>query len=438
MPPAPPLIADSPCLRLRLPHSKSVAGRVIACAALYGSPLPAVEPDTDGDDAGRVAAAFHKLTACDTAEIAIGSGAAPLRFLLAAAASLPGKDISITCSDQLAARPHAPLVEALLRLGADIAMPAAGVFHVNGRRLEGGMLSIDASLSSQYISALMMAAPLWRRGLTLRLEGRPVSAPYIDMTARVMRSYGIAVSRNDDIIDVSPIAARRPHSPAADSSAAHEPEADWSAASYIYEAVALYGTRLPAVSLPGLLPPGLSLQGDARCAEIFAPFVSTRFTPDGAILTAAPAAARPASISIDMAHVPDLVPAFAATLCALRIPFSISGIEHLRHKESDRIEALGDVLGRLGYPVEARAPGASAQLTYSHSGAQTAARPATIEVPAHGDHRIAMSAAMLAPALAPCKIKIDHPQVVDKSFPGFFDVCRELFKSANYYEMRSK
>ena len=291
---------------------------------------------------------------------------------MAVAASMPGKEVTISCSPQLARRPHSPLICALRSLGADITELPGGQLHIRGRKLEGGRVDIDASLSSQFISALMMASPLWKQPLSLHITtDKCVSAPYIRMTGEVMRLFREATAVGEQAIPVEP---------------------DWSAASYIYEAVALGADSMPSVFIPGLLPMKHSIQGDARCAEIFAPFVDSDFIDEGAILT--PRKSDDAGpIDIDMGDIPDLVPAYAATLCGLGIPFIIRGIAHLHHKESDRIAALVSELSRLGYCLKAES---ADTLRGFGSSPLKILTESMIDVSAHGDHRMAMSLAVAA------------------------------------------
>lgn len=387
-------------LEIRLPGSKSISTRALTCRAVSGLDI-ALPGLTQCDDTVALAKAFGTLATHDKAEIDIGSGAAPLRFFMAVAASMPGKEVTISCSPQLARRPHSPLIYALRSLGADITELPGGRLHIRGRKLERGRVDIDASLSSQFISALMMASPLWKQPLSLHITtDKCVSAPYIRMTGEVMRLFREAVDAGHLVIPIEP---------------------DWSAASYIYEAVALGADSMPSVFIPGLLPMKHSIQGDARCAEIFAPFVDTNFTPEGAVLSRRQSAdARP--IDIDMGDIPDLVPAYAATLCGLGIPLIIRGIAHLHHKESDRIAALVRELGCMGYALKAE--GADTLRGFGIRPLNTFNEKA-IDVSAHGDHRMAMALTMLAEGTN-TRIRLDDESVVSKSFPDFFDIAGSL------------
>ena len=307
-------------------------------------------------------------------------------------------------------RPISLLVEALRSLGADIAYMETEGFpplRVRGRQLEGGTLSLPATVSSQYISALLMVAPLMHRGLRLHLEGEIASRPYIDMTLKLMRHFGAQADWTaETTLEVKPGTYRH------DVAFAVEP--DWSAASYLYEMAALSpGLRFSA---SGLLHPAVSLQGDSRCAELFGRLgVATRFLADGtAGIFRDPRVPLPERVEWDLGGQPDLVPALAATLCALGVRFRIGGIGHLRHKESDRLSALVSELGKCGHVLQAD----GGSLTYEGEMCAVRGKPV---IDTRGDHRTAMSIAPLAGRL-PCGLEIDDPRVVDKSFPGYWDL----------------
>ncbi len=400
-----------------LPGSKSVAARALTANAL--SPVPARLVNLpDCEDTRRLAenvpllrGALHPDEASPAsggrARAFLGSGGASFRFFLAAAASVPGLRVEADCSDQLRRRPVGPLTEALRGLGAHISSAdGKAPFLISGSRLAGGRMRMNADVSSQFVSALMLAAPMWGQGMRLTLEQEPVSAPYIEMTARVMRRFGAEAEVGGREIHVAPVPYRAPQE--------FEVEADWSAASYLYEMAALSpGLRFSA---SGLLHPAVSLQGDSRCAELFGRLgVATSFLADGtAGIFRNPRVPLPERVEWDLGGQPDLVPALAATLCALGVRFRIGGIGHLRHKESDRLSALVSELGKCGHVLQAD----GGSLTYEGEMCAVRGKPV---IDTRGDHRMAMSIAPLAGRL-PCGLEIDDPRVVDKSFPGYWDL----------------
>lgn len=392
------------------PPSKSISARALTVNAL--APTPAALTNLSYcDDTRHLARAFSLLAASsrDYAKplhIYIGDGAASLRFFLAAAASIPGTDVTVEGSRQLMSRPSMPLVDTLRSLGADISL-SDNAFHVRGKRLTGGIAEVDTTLSSQFVSALMLAAPQWEKGLEIRFNTRPVSYPYITMTARVMERFGVRVRLSEKGVEVPPGGYSAPERYAV--------ESDWSAASYLYELLSLSPGR--EVRTTDLCAPGKSVQGDAACATLFSCLgVTTEFHDDGSALIRS-GGPRKDYISVDMTDTPDLVPAFAAACCGTGTRFEIRGIGHLRHKECDRLTALVSELGKCGFVLTTHTD------SLSWDGKRTPLTEKKITIDSHGDHRIAMSLAPLG-LIIPCGLKTDHPEVVNKSYPAYWDMLR--------------
>lgn len=399
---------------IELPLSKSILTRAITISALSGC-----APVTSGvsEDTDFLAGAFSELlTGCrnrSQADIYIGDGAAPLRFFIAAAASMKGCKVNIEGSQQLSRRPHHLLIDALRQAGANISTTDNSFpIQICGSDLcAPDVIEIDSSLSSQYVSAIMMAAPLWTTGATIRMTGnRHVSQPYLHLTAEMMRRAGADVSFATDKIFVKP--------------GHYDPaglpcnERDWSAASYFYEYTALTGQPL---LLDELTPACTSLQGDAECASLFEKIgVKTVSLPD-ALRTDRVAQPFTSPFEADMTDTPDLVPALAVALTLSATPFSLHGVAHLQHKESNRLEALRSGLMQLG----AKVGGDNDTLTFSGQ-----LRPIDKKTPVifntHGDHRIAMAFAIAG--FKGYNIRLDDIRCIAKSFPDF---SRQLLRLQN-------
>lgn len=400
---------------MTLPLSKSVELRRMTMAFITGNAdsFNAGYDASQAQDIHNMANAIGAISAYDgqnPLEINIGEGAAPLRFFMALAASIPSPcPILLKGDGRLPERPNAILVETLHQFGADIAVAPDAIpgnslpLIIKGRKLKGGEIEIDCTVSSQYISALMMASVLWEDGLTLRfIGGKPVSMPYIRMTAKIMRAYGCDVTLTETEVRVKPGFDK-------DKIAGVPQEADWSAAAFLYEACFLIPhlrseilNRLPA----NLLPPWQSLQGDASCVKIFG-IIEIAWPYEEDIL--------------DMADTPDIVPPLAVALTLRGIPFTLSGIKNLRIKESDRIEALVLNLRKLGYILTATED----TLTFEGKSKVIASNTEDIiEIDSRGDHRIAMAFG-IASLLRP-EIRISHPECVAKSFPGFWQLLGEI------------
>jgi 3-phosphoshikimate 1-carboxyvinyltransferase len=270
--------------------------------------------------------------------------------------------------------------------------------------LEGGALAIPASVSSQYSTALMLIAPSLKNGLKLQLEGEVVSTPYVHMTVGLLQQLGFEAEFNNSTISVAPAAETAP--------TVYKPEADWSAAAYWYGFVALAPEG--EILLRGLTEN--SLQGDARLVRIFEELgVKTTFTAHGALLQKR-AAQLPGSLIINLNDTPDLAQPLAVTCAALGIGADFRGLQTLRIKETDRLLALQTELKKVGVV---------AQITDS-----TLKFPATkIHAPTapfetYEDHRMAMSLVLLATVFP---ITINNPEVVGKSYPGFWEDVKRVF-----------
>lgn len=383
------------CRDILLPASKSISNRVLIISALCDSPLP-VHNLSDCDDTAVMLNVLNLNASC----FDIGHAGTAMRFLTAYLSRIAGK-WEITGSGRMKERPVAVLVDALNRLGARIEYKEREGFPplvIRGSYLEGGEIEIPASVSSQYISALMMIAPYMEKGLTLKLEGRIVSRAYIDMTVAIMRRFGAEVQVGERIIAVRP----RPYVPVSFSV-----ESDWSSASYFYEWLAVRGEG--EIYLPGLLAD--SLQGDARQVGVWEKLgVKTFFETDAVRLKV-----RETAVSLlehDFTDMPDLVQSFAVACCLKKVPFSFTGLSTLRIKETDRIAALTAELAKLGYCLEAEGDNG---LRWEGVCGEVKQK----DINTYQDHRMAMAFAPAAwkfPGLI-----IRNKEVVAKSFPRYWE-----------------
>lgn len=385
-------------IRVLLPASKSISNRLLIMGAVSGGAVEAENLST-ADDTRYLRDALNS----GKREIWLGHAGTALRFGLAWAAVTPGERF-LHGSARLSERPVAPLVEALRSLGADISYPEKEGYApllVRGKKLRGGTVDLDAAVSSQFITALMLIGPVLDSGLELRLAGTVVSEPYLRMTARLMRRAGADVTFRENVIRIA-------ESGYGDTSIEVEP--DYSAASYFYAAAA-FNQNLE-IELPGL--PEKSLQGDAVVAEIFRRFgVETRFSARGALLT--PGEIIDDRAEYDFLACPDLAQTVAVTAAGLQKPFHLTGLQTLRIKETDRIAALAAELAKCAVGCKA----SEADLRINHFSDLSA----TPRIRTYDDHRMAMAFAPLAAVFG--EIIIEDPEVVSKSFPDFF---REIKK----------
>ncbi len=380
-----------------LPLSKSISARALVMSAL-GSERPdavAVCADTE---------AMSAALGSNDGNINIGAAGTAMRFLTAYYASQPGRTVTLDGCERMRQRPIGALVDTLRRLGAEIEYVGAEGYpplKISGKRLAGGEISIDSTLSSQFVSAVLMVAPTMSRPLTLKLTGDTVSMPYIKMTVAMMRDRGITVEMERDGISVAPGDYGR---------SAAVIERDWSAAAFWYEIAAITAGW---VTLKGMTEN--SVQGDSVLADIYPRLgVLTEWSDEGAELSATPDLF--SRVDLDMGDMPDLVQAVAVTACAIGLPFRLSGVGSLRHKETDRLEALRRELLKLGCVVEIEG---DAVISWEGRRMPVAQMPV---IETYGDHRMAMAFAPLS-VFVP-GIVIRDVEVVEKSYPGFWDDLR--------------
>ncbi|MDE6756873.1 MAG: 3-phosphoshikimate 1-carboxyvinyltransferase [Muribaculaceae bacterium] len=390
-----------------LPLSKSISNRMLIINALTPG-ASALSEIAECDDTDLLSKALA-LAAEATGEITVNTGAAgtATRFITAYLCSRQGISATVDGSERMRRRPMGILIDSLRALGADIkCLDNEGYLplHINGKQLKGGHLSIDASVSSQFISALMMIAPTMADGLTLHLDGNLLSKPYIDMTAELMRRSGAEVEFEAPYEEIT--IAPRPYC----KEGTREAERDWSAASYWYEASAL---TAGFVTMPGLQLP--SLQGDSACARLFEMLgVNTEPSEDvDNALEVAPTPEQFSRFETDLVDTPDLAQTLAVTAAMLGIPFHLRGLQSLRVKETDRLEALRAELDKFGIIVEIRN---DSELVWNGARHPIFERPV---IDTYDDHRMAMSFAPTAVIIP--GIVIRDAEVVSKSYPGFWD-----------------
>lgn len=388
---------------VQLPSSKSISNRALVINTLAGS-RNAPRNVSDCDDT-RVMLRWLSERSQPHNLIDIGAAGTAMRFSTALLAVTPGEEI-ITGTERMRNRPIGVLVDALRSLGATVSYVEKEGYPplriIGNPALEGGDLTLAGNVSSQYISALLMIAPVLRRGLRLTLTGGIISRPYIDMTLAMMRQYGaVADWTADNVITVEP----HPYTPCD-----YYVESDWSAASYWYQMVALSTHPASTITLPGLF--AQSLQGDSLGAQVFAKLgVRTEFKDNSVILTKIlPSTAR---LFQDFVTMPDLAQTFVVTCCMMNIPFHFTGLQSLKIKETDRIEALKCELRKLGYAIQDRND------SELHWNGERYPRTPNAAIDTYEDHRMAM-------AFAPCalrlpSININHPEVVSKSYPRYWD-----------------
>ncbi len=385
--------------QIMLPASKSICNRALAIHHLSGGGF-ALRNLSCCDDTRAMRSALAELPEV----VDVGAAGTAMRFLTAVLSAGEGRHV-ITGTARMKQRPIGLLVDALRSLGAEIDYVEAEGYpplRIAGRQLRGGSISLAAGVSSQFVSALLMIAPLLQEGLTLHLEGRVISRPYIEMTLSLMRRFGAEaewLTANDLRVAPKPYALKEDYSV----------ESDWSGASYWYEMVALSSDPAARICLPLLEKE--SLQGDSRIRDFFLPLgVQTGFENDVAVLTKCSPAHGP--LELDLCRQPDLAQTLVVSCAMLHREFRFTGLQSLRIKETDRLTALRRELGKLGYVIEE-----SGGDTLSWDGRMQSL--VSREIDTYEDHRMAM-------AFAPCAMRfpgliIRNAGVVSKSYPSFWD-----------------
>ena len=400
--------------RIELPASKSVSNRALLLQALCPEKRHTIANLAECDDTDHMLQGIEAKLRGETV-IDIGATGTAMRFLTAYLAISEG-ETTITGSERMQQRPIGTLVEALRKLGADVSYTNKEGYpplRIRGRKLQGGSLEIEAGISSQYISALLMIAPCLAEGLTLRLKGNIASRTYIELTLDLMRKYGaVAEWVDEQTIRVSP--------------GTYEDipltvEADWSAASYWYElaAIAAHLGHDVDITLPALIPN--SRQGDRVVAALFEPLgVKTSYTDEGARLSMDKGewARDNSQFEWDFTHCPDIAQTLAVTYCLLGVPYIFKGVHSLRIKETDRVAALIAELHKLGFELSAKG---DELLLWNGARCNPEVSPV---IATYDDHRMAM--AFAPAALCYGGIEIEHPEVVTKSYPTFWEDLKKI------------
>ena len=388
---------------LLITGSKSETNRLLLLRALY--PDINIHNASDSDDS-RI---MRKALAVSDAVVDVHHAGTAMRFLTAYFALQEGRQVTLTGSQRMKERPIGILVDALRNLGAKIDFLEKDGYpplKITGQKLGGGSVSIDAGVSSQYITALLLIAPRMEQGLELVLKGEITSRPYIEMTLGLLREAGITISFRDNVISVAP------YSEIPSLKSEITVESDWSSASYFYSIVALAdaGTTITLSSYKQN-----SLQGDSALAEIFKEFgVKTKFSSNSIILTKVNC--QPSTVNYQLNNTPDIAQTIAVTCLGMRVGCRLTGLHTLKIKETDRLMALKSEMEKFGAKVTVTDDALELQPPGEHL-----ASGVTVET--YNDHRMAMA---FAPLAVKTRVIIKEAEVVSKSYPGFWDDLKHI------------
>jgi len=386
---------------ITLPSSKSISNRILIINSLSYSPYE-IDNLSDSDDTKVMEAVLN----ANTNHFDIGHAGTAMRFLTAFLSKIAGEWI-LTGSERMRQRPISILVDALRKLGASIEYTENEGFpplKILGTSLKGGVLELDGSVSSQYISALLMIAPTIPGGLTLKLLNQATSKPYIELTLNLMKQFGVRHSWNENEIRID----EQTYHPVKFSV-----EADWSGASYWYAMAALSGEC-------DLLLKGLrlqSLQGDATQSVWFESYFGVQAIQEGNdVRLTKKEVPELKLLELDFIENPDIAQTFAVLAVCQKIPFHFKGLTTLKIKETDRILALQTELSKFGATLTEPAEG---ELAWDGTFTDSSVNHPIIAIETYHDHRMALAfapAAMVYPEIVIC-----DPDVVTKSYPAYWE-----------------
>ncbi|MEE9200769.1 MAG: 3-phosphoshikimate 1-carboxyvinyltransferase [Candidatus Brocadiales bacterium] len=338
------------------------------------------------------------------AKLLVGNSGTAMRFLTAFATLGKGSFV-LDGVERMRQRPIQPLLDCLTQLGADVKSRHGNgcppvIVKANG--LEGGKATMRGDLSSQYFTAVLLIAPYARRDVEIVVKGELVSKPYVDMTIRFMRMFGVKVTH--DRHRHFTIKAGQRYEPIV-----YEVEGDASSASYFLAAAAIAGGKIRVLEIPRD-----SLQGDTRFADILKQMGAQVRRGDDWIEVKG--GKQLSGIDINLGDCPDVAQTLAAVAVFARGKTRVRGVANLRIKETDRIKALVTELKRMGISAKEHKDGFEL----------SPGRPKPAEIETYDDHRMAMSLALIG--LRAKGIKIKDPHCVTKTFPEYFEELKKLCK----------
>ena len=391
----------NPSTDITITGSKSESNRLLLLKALFKN--LEIQNVSNSDDSQYMLKALKS----ETSVVDIHHAGTAMRFLTAYFATLEGKTTLLTGSQRMQERPIKILVDTLRALGADIEYDKEEGYpplRITGKPLLKDEVRMKANVSSQYISALLLMATKLKNGLTLHLEGKITSVPYIKMTLSLLEQLGVETSFEGQKIQVKPYLETVSKTVVV--------ESDWSSASYFYSSVALspVGTQINLSTYKKD-----SLQGDSVLQEIYT-HLGVQTTFKGSKINLKKTNSNlPERLDLDLANAPDIAQTIVVTCLGLQIKCNLTGLHTLKIKETDRLEALKNEIYKFGTSINITKD--SLQLLEPKP-LSTGAVVAT-----YNDHRMAMA---FAPLALKTSFSINEAEVVSKSFPDFWENLKQL------------
>ena len=386
---------------IQITGSKSESNRLLILQKLFGN--IEIKNISNSQDTNLLQKALNS----DEKTIDIHHAGTAMRFLTSFFAVQEGVEKILTGSERMKQRPIKPLVEALRKLGADIEYlenEGCPPLKIKGKKLEKNFVEIPADISSQFITSLILMGGKLENGLTINLLGEITSKPYIEMTLKLLSEIsGKSIILKDKTIQIPNIKTQK---------TVFTVESDWSSASYFYSFSALDRQKITLKNFNKN-----SLQGDSRIIEIYSHFfgIDTIFNENQQEITLIPKNnfSLPQFIQLNMNDCPDIAQTVCVTAATLKIPFEIGGLATLKIKETDRLSALQNELKKIGCETEITDNSIKSVL-YTNP-------EKNISIATYGDHRMAMA---FAPYTLIQEIEIQSPEVVEKSFPDFWEFIK--------------
>ena len=391
--------------QLEITGSKSESNRLLLLNQLFDNVLT-LENISNSEDSQLM----QKALANQNHLIDIHHAGTAMRFLTAYFSIQESRETTITGSERMKQRPIKILVDALNLLGADISYLENDGYPpllIKGQKLENNQISIPSNISSQYITALCLIGTKLKNGLTITLEGKIISIPYIKMTIDLLNRVGISAKFDANIIRIPFTENIKPQ--------ILQVESDWSSASYFYSLIAL--SKNSEIKISTYFEN--SLQGDSALQSIYAENFGVNSTFDNGILTLKNDSnfGFKEFIELDLINTPDIAQTITATCVGLKLKCKLTGLETLKIKETDRLVALKNELEKFGAIIEITDNSLEIKDFDSDK------KEEKIIVKTYNDHRMAMA---LAPLAIHETFYIENENVVEKSYPTFWEDWTKL------------
>ena len=386
--------------KIKITGSKSETNRLLFLQSLF--PNFKIQNKSNSDDSSVMQAALKSTSDF----IDINHAGTAMRFLTSYFSQLEGREVILTGSERMQQRPIKILVDALRSLGASIEYEKKQGYpplRIKGKKLVGGKISLPASISSQYISSLIMLGPILKAGIELNLEGTITSMPYINMTLDLLKRLGIKTEFKGHRILVKNISKSK--------NTIQVVESDWSSASYFFSIAAL--SDKAKIYLSNYK--SNSLQGDSILRIIYKQLGVNSYFEGNNLILEKENISSPKSIKWDLSNAPDIAQTIAVSCYGLGVACDLEGLHTLKIKETDRLVALDTELSKLG-----------AKISVTNKSLHLASDQdfqKGITISTYNDHRMAMA---FAPLALKIPLSVNKAEVVSKSYPSFWEDLNSL------------